>query len=672
MDMIKQICIWGILLLAISQIACVPVKEENLKDIELDIRDTTQQMILDYQDYQVVDSLVVWMQHPDATYRYLATRAFGSIKTHDQHNALIERLEDEVMEVRQTAAYALGQSGVSDAEAPLIAHFDNLDSNRLSDTYNAMVLEALGKVGGEATLRQIASVTTYRPNDTVLLEGQAWSIYRFGLRDITLAEGTEKMVEFIKGEIFPPSVRWIASNYLMRVKGIDLSGHAPVIASSFRNEKDPYIRMCLALALGNCKSETSRRTLAESFLREADHRVQINILRGMMAYDLSRHATLVINALQSESRAVAQTAAQVILEKGNTEDANDYKKLARDTALHWSVRTTLYTAAQKHLPFYYSISKGAINWDLKKWMDVAKDPYVISSIVKALAADPKNYETLLKALDHEHPYVATSAASSLKGLIEHEEFDIVLGPIRSKFVRQVNGKVEEKIKDGDPGIVAELCQLIGHERLKSNLRSPDHTYLDTALMKLNLPEQIETYNVLAETIARVSGRKMPDRVKPNNNHPIDWTIIAKLTEDSHATIETTAGMVNIKFLTNAAPGSVVNFVDLAERGFFNGKNFHRVVPNFVIQGGCPRGDGYGSLNYSIRSELPSEHRFDREGKVGMASAGNHTECTQWFITHSPTPHLDGNYTIFAEVMEGMDVVHRIQQGDIIQSVRINY
>ena len=114
----------------------------------------------------------------------------------------------------------------------------------------------------------------------------------------------------------------------------------------------------------------------------------------------------------------------------------------------------------------------------------------------------------------------------------------------------------------------------------------------------------------------------------------------------------------------------LNFIDLTERGFFNGKNFHRVVPNFVIQGGCPRGDGYGSLNYNIRSEFNDRTEYHEAGCVGMASAGPHTESTQWFVTHSSTPHLDGRYTLFGKVTAGMDVVNQIQQSDIIKAVTL--
>ena len=122
-------------------------------------------------------------------------------------------------------------------------------------------------------------------------------------------------------------------------------------------------------------------------------------------------------------------------------------------------------------------------------------------------------------------------------------------------------------------------------------------------------------------------------------------------------------------MTSHAPGSVSNFVALSESNYYKGKYFHRVVPNFVVQSGCSRGDGYGGLDYTIRTELGPKY-YDSPGYIGMASAGSDTEGTQWFITHSATPHLDGRYTIFGKVMEGMEVVHSIEVGDVIQDVRI--
>ena len=134
-------------------------------------------------------------------------------------------------------------------------------------------------------------------------------------------------------------------------------------------------------------------------------------------------------------------------------------------------------------------------------------------------------------------------------------------------------------------------------------------------------------------------------------------------------IKTEKGSIILKLFPDAAPGSVTNFVALAKSGFYDGKTFHRVIPSFVAQGGCPRGDGYGSLDYTIRSEL-TPLNYDDEGYVGMASAGNHTEGTQWFITFAPAPHLDGRYTIFAKVVDGMNVVHQLTVGEKMQQVQI--
>ncbi|AKQ47725.1 peptidylprolyl isomerase [Rufibacter radiotolerans] len=141
-----------------------------------------------------------------------------------------------------------------------------------------------------------------------------------------------------------------------------------------------------------------------------------------------------------------------------------------------------------------------------------------------------------------------------------------------------------------------------------------------------------------------------------------------MAKNQKARLKTSKGDIIFELLVEDAPGSVANFVELLEKGFYNGKNFHRVVPNFVAQGGCPRGDGWGSTDYAIRSEFADLNYL--EGYVGMASAGKDTESCQWFITHSPTPHLDGKYTIFAKVVKGMDVVHQLNIGDRIEKVEL--
>jgi cyclophilin family peptidyl-prolyl cis-trans isomerase len=125
---------------------------------------------------------------------------------------------------------------------------------------------------------------------------------------------------------------------------------------------------------------------------------------------------------------------------------------------------------------------------------------------------------------------------------------------------------------------------------------------------------------------------------------------------------------NIDLLPEAAPLTVDYFVHLAQRDYYRNVHIHRVVPNFVIQDGDPRGDGNGGPGYQIRCEI-NQVLYDRAA-VGMALSGKDTGGSQWFVTHSPQPHLDGGYTVFGRVITGMDVVDRIVRNDVIQSIVI--
>ena len=133
-------------------------------------------------------------------------------------------------------------------------------------------------------------------------------------------------------------------------------------------------------------------------------------------------------------------------------------------------------------------------------------------------------------------------------------------------------------------------------------------------------------------------------------------------------LETDRGLIQIEMAILDAPLTVENFLTLARKGYFNGLSVHRVVPDFVVQDGDPRGDGSGGPGYTIRDEL-NERPFLR-GTVGMALSWKDTGGSQFFITHSPQPHLDARYTAFGRVVNGMEVVDRIQQGDLIQRIRV--
>jgi cyclophilin family peptidyl-prolyl cis-trans isomerase len=136
----------------------------------------------------------------------------------------------------------------------------------------------------------------------------------------------------------------------------------------------------------------------------------------------------------------------------------------------------------------------------------------------------------------------------------------------------------------------------------------------------------------------------------------------------HVYIDTAKGTIQIELAVIDAPVTVQNFIELATKGFFNALTWHRVVGNFVIQDGDPRGDSEGSPGYTIRDEL-NEMPYLR-GTVGMALDWQDTGGSQFFITHSPQPHLDARYTAFGHVVAGMEVVDQLQQGDAIQRVRV--
>ena len=135
-----------------------------------------------------------------------------------------------------------------------------------------------------------------------------------------------------------------------------------------------------------------------------------------------------------------------------------------------------------------------------------------------------------------------------------------------------------------------------------------------------------------------------------------------------AIIHTNKGIIHIKLAYQQAPLTVSNFVYLAKKGFYNGLYFHRVVPGFVVQGGDPRGDGWGGPGYAIPCEY-NAISYSR-GTVGMAHAGKDTGGSQFFITHTPQPHLDGRYTVFGWVTQGMDVVDNIQMYNKILRIEI--
>ncbi|MCB0637982.1 MAG: peptidylprolyl isomerase, partial [Lewinella sp.] len=611
-----------------------------------------------------------WLRHPNPNYRYVAARAFASLPEPAAIDSLALLLTDPVDEVRAVAAYALGQIGDAAALPFLIRGFAQVTdtTNRFPRSQRA-ILEAVGKVADAEVLAQLSTASHYEPRDTFALEGLALGIYRGGLRDVIVPEGTLRMRQYAGDENYPASVRLIAANYLARMKvQLDSAAVQPLI-QSFTRSTEPNFRMALAIALGKSKQETALTTLLHAFERSRDYRVKVNILRAFGEFPYESWRATAFEAIRDDNPQVVHSAAALLVAYAAPEDATLCWRFAKDS-VPGALQLDLYRAANRHLPAYMIEYRDAINAELRQRYRTATSPYEKAAALTALAEFGWNFRFLAREGSiAEHPAVGTAAMEGLRLISERPDFNQFFGTGSRQVTRELAYYFVEGIRSLDAGRAAIAAQA---------LRSETHDYrpfidslgpLQRALDSLELPKEVETYNELGRTLAYLRGEENFTPLRPAADHPIDWSQFDGLPERPRVRLRTTEGDIILELWPEQAPGTVANFLDLLRAGFYNGKVFHRVVPNFVIQGGCPRGDGYGSLDYAIRSEFSPVY-YDEAGLIGMASAGPDTEGTQFFITHSPTMHLDGRYTAFGQVVEGMEVVHAIQIGHTLTNVSL--
>lgn len=667
------------LLAAIASLSnCRPPKEKRQltkTGINIDLSNSYVQHLFDLQDHQQKDSLFFYLQNENPTLRYLSALSFASFKEKTAVDKLLPLLQaDPSLEVRTAAAYALGQIGEARAEDGLLQAFQRQDT-AFNRHLNATILEAIGKCGSEKSLKALATVGTYVPSDTILLEGQCRGIYRFALRDLTTSEGTAKMVNYASDALMPASVRLLAASYLQRAKKIQPdSTMAVTLSKTLNTESDPSLRMAVAIGLGKAKTEAALNALLRQLETDRDYRVQCNAIRGLGNFEYSKVAPKIYLFLKNKNPHVANTAAQFFLNNGKPTDAPDYWKWAKDDSITATPSLLLYGAALKHLSSGYTGSKDAINSELSKRFAQTTNNYERVFIIRAMTQYPWNYRNIKAlTLNSDLPLLRTAGIDALVEICKLPNFNSYFGDGRRRVREDMLGFFKEALANGDVALVAGAAQALREPNPDFKIMvGEEKSFLNDALIKLKLPKEIETYNELQKTIDYFNGKTDSSPKQPDFTHPIDWKIVSLVTEKTRAVIQTKYGNISLVFFPKIAPGSVANFIQLSNSGFFNGKTFHRVVSNFVVQGGCPRGDGFGALDYAIRSEFNPSVRYETEGMVGMASSGNHTEGTQWFITNAPAPHLDGGYTIFAKVVEGMDAVQKIQVGDIIEKITVVY
>lgn len=304
----------------------------------------------------------------------------------------------------------------------------------------------------------------------------------------------------------------------------------------------------------------------------------------------------------------------------------------------------------------------------KLGLEADANPYVKAEMIEATAQAPQSdaLEEFLRTVKSERPAVERQAAFQAAIHVVRDNM------MRSRFASreaqyaQLAEVISAAANTGDAGLTCAVAELLEAEE-------PDvigilfpSSMEKAAFAPLQPIRDLEARILLWKAIAKRDGLPPPAHERPAFNHPIDKAKLLALKQGQQYRIVTNKGEVLIATDVNECPGSSLAFDSLVTAGYYNGKYFHRMVPNFVVQGGCPRGDGYGGMPWTLRTEIG--HTPFTAGSVGLASAGPDTESCQFFITHSAAPHLDGRYTRFGEVVSGMDVVWQLQVGDEMKRV----
>jgi len=622
-------------------------------------QDKILQQIYTLQNNRDADGLKGFLKNKNPAYRKAAALGLASVQAPGSVEPLAILLHDPNESVRSAAAYALGQVKNKTAEPFLI----NAYSKEKSSTVKRNILEAIGKCGTPQGLSFIIELNkTIQKNQPVLLTGQAWGLYRFALQNIVSLGGTTLAVDFL-AEDMPEKARFVAANYLMRARGIDLKKFSKRLIRAFAGETNRFTRMALASAMGKALEPEIEAQLKSIVTSGLDYRITVNALRALGRFDYINIKGIFLKMLSHANVNIAVTASEYFVANGKEAEGWLYFETAQKLP-NWRPRANMLTAALKYCSD--EKNKKKISARLIAAYKKSVNNYEKAFLLKALAGDPANY-----------PFVESQTFDNVgkETVLSTYGMEALVAMCRAAKERKAFAdSFKRAVASGDSAMIGLAAGILRDPGMNFKGIYKDTGFLTDALNKCKLPEHIEAWLELRKTIDFFAGKQTAaspaaaESAPPLKNHPIDWELVKSIPTNQRIRIKTTRGDITIRLLVNESPGSVANFLRLIKENFYGKSVFHRVAPNFVIQDGCPRGDGWGSPAFSIGSELGP--LFYEEGSVGMASAGKDTEGSQWFITHSPTPHLDGRYTIFARVVSGMEVVHKIEIGDRILGFKL--
>ncbi|MBF9222183.1 peptidylprolyl isomerase [Hymenobacter ruricola] len=677
----RSLRFWPLLLLA-AACARTPRPSTGLAN---KYHDATIRQIGAAQDERNTAALLPFLSNANPTYRREAALAFASVQAPAAVPGLLPLLRDAAPDVRRAAAYALGQIGDSTAVDSLRVRV--LKEN--DDQVRRYVHEALGRTVTRRNLPELWRVETL--NDTARNAALALGLSRAALRGLVSPETIRRTVLLLNSPKLPVRARVQAAVGLSRTRGLDADLKRLAETTLVRvaqKDRSYAVRAAAASALGKIANNPAKSaeaaktgevtfydghstaprpatTLARLATKDRDYRVRLSAIRalpfGQEDYAASRKALFYV--LANDQPAVALTAAEWLLAHAKGESGAALAALADgNKQASPRVRAALLQAAVHHAS---PAARPSLVETIEKRYPTAPTVYEKGFLLQALGEDPAAFDFVRTEAfaAGQSPVVAGYALTALLAMRRNVDFPAAKQADFAAAMRQA-------LAGGDVAQLGVAAEALADAKLYPEPQAADLTALRQAQAKLQLPREIEAWQSLQQALDKLEkkAKPTPSPIATAQQHPIDWVVLQGVPLGQQVRLRTSKGIILLELKPNEAPGAVASFVTLIGQHFYDSLYFHRVVPNFVAQGGDPRGDGNGSAPYNLRSEF-GDLRY-QEGSLGLASAGKDTESCQFFITHTPTPHLDGRYPIFAQVVGGMDVVHKLDIGDRILGVEL--
>jgi cyclophilin family peptidyl-prolyl cis-trans isomerase/HEAT repeat protein len=589
-------------------------------------------------------SLMPYLKHANAPYRREAALLLGAVQDTAAWTPLLELLvTDSNATVRAAAAYAVGQLPVTIDTGKLLASI----MEETDDEALIAKMEAIGKLTRPSNSAITSQLILGAP-----LRSEAWRLgcakalfwmHMQGIYDDKVMERMPYMLQYTQG----PSKMALALA-MARYKGAWFEKNSDYLLSWLHMERSPEIRIHLLTMMGKSGSEEFLKNLTDYAVAEGlPINLRIAAIRSLQRSGRLR-CPMLIPALSDKKPLVVLACLEALAEAGDLGDHyTDILRIVDSTHQEFAAPLTrLRWAAKPQLTVV----------ELPRKMASARGEYDKAELLNSAIRQAEASELIMGyALDKNSPVVRTAAATALNTMMQRG-----IWKPRPEHLLSL-------IQTHDVGVISAVLPSV-RPLLSDNIyAAPILPALETAAEALTLPRDMETYNELADAL-NAAGITSIERASNTTPIPMDWETIVKIPENRVMRIRTEKGDIEIKLDVNRSPASVAYISKLAAEGFYTGKFFHRIVPGFVAQGGCPRGDGMGSTDALLRSEWIA-HQYEA-GTVGLASSGKDTESCQWFITLDQTPHLEGRYTIIGQVTSGLEVAQKLIVGDVILEVTI--